>query len=83
MALSRWQDYAAEPGDGQIWSIKFHCGRAVLISQAAWGWEGGVGRGGSFDAGLCTVEMRSLGRLKPQGPWLQSHQPTHELEQVI
>lgn len=40
----------AEPGSGQIWSMKFHCGRAVLISPSDYG---RAGVWGSSDVGLC------------------------------
>lgn len=69
----------AEPGGRRIRSIKFHCGRAVLISQADCGGAGRLGVG-------CTALMSGLGGwgmglwLKQQGPWLRSHQSVGELE---
>lgn len=50
------EGYASGPGGlvgVQIWSIKSHCWRAVLNSQADWGMDSGLG---SFDVGPISLE---------------------------
>lgn len=79
VALSCSRDYAVEPG-----------GQADLVHKISL-WEGSanltswlVGEGPppcSFDGGPGGLGLQLW--LKPQGPWLKSHQSVWELEAVI